>query len=361
MKLSLYTIVCNLIDYFGRILLNVDEYSRSKCEDELEFIVLDVSSEDMRIKVQTRLENISKTWNKKISVKYFPYAKDPGIYNMRLDVVNYCTGDYIACVDGDDHFVPNALEKIINIINNNYGYDIYEYSSQNIRESGVKLDITESYASIKTFNLSALEDADICCKFYLWNHVIKLDIYKRAISNLPKIKKTYCEDVMILFMIYKESKTYYGMHEIFHIRVFRSNSDSAQFNWTNRDIDDVISYPFVKIIYDVIDSDKLFKCDVIKNNSRYFFIGTFRKNDYYYLRHYCFRCLNLTNTDADHLSEDKIEYIVQKYKYFIESKITKFEEVYGAGSYEIMHKIILKYGRNLPRFLLDKYGVGLEV
>lgn len=358
MKLSLYTIVCNLFDYFNYILLNVDEYSRSECEDELEFVVLDVSSENIQIKVQTRLENISKTWNKKISVKYFPYEKDPGIYNMRLDAVNYCTGDYIACIDGDDHFVPKALEKIINIINNNYGYDIYEYSSKDIDEKGTLFKNRDSYNCIKTFGLSVLEDENICNKFYLWTHVIKSSIYKQVINDLPRIKKTYCEDIIILFTIYKLSKSYYGISETLHVRIVRLTSDSFEYNWTKRDMDDVISYPFVEIIYHTIDFNKLFNSnDVIKFNVRRYLIGVLRENDFEYLRHYCFRRLKLTDDDVKmYLTEDNIEYITKKY---IPSEIHKFEEIYGVGSYSDMYKFRSHNSdENRPYFyfLLDKYG-----
>ena len=375
MKLSLYTIVCNLLDYFCKILLNVEEYSKSEYEDELEFVVLDVSSEDMQIKVRSRLENISKTWNKKIIVRYYPYAKDPGIYNMRLDAVNYCTGDYIACIDGDDHFAPKAIEKIINTIKNNYGYDMYEYSSKDVNERNDFLRNRKSYNVIRTFDLSVLEDERICSSYCLWTHVIKSDIYKCAIRNLPRIYKTYSEDIMILFMVYKESKSYYGISDILHIRVLRSASDS-NWNWLKRDMDSVISYQFTEMVYSIIDHDKLFivneknysNCvDIIKSNIRQYLIGVFRENDFEYLRHYCFRQLNLTDDDVKkYLTEDNIEYITKKY---IPSEIHKFEEIYGIDSYSIMYKFrnnktrvyhnsddLFLNLRSYFYFLLDKYG-----
>lgn len=375
MKLSVYTIVCNQFSYFNDILLNVDEYARSNCKDELEFVVLDVSNESVQIGIQSRLREISKSWDDKITVKYYPYEKDPGIYNMRLDAVNYCTGDYIVCVDGDDFFKEHAFENMMIIIHNHFGYDIYEYSSDFVDELpdfSLKSNfIFKSNNIDESFDLSVLENTKISASFFLWQHIIKTDVYKRAIAKLPRFMCTYGEDIILSFVIFKESKSFYGIPDVLHVRRLRKNSDSSG-KWMKRDPELILSFNIMKIVYDIIDNDDLFKPDIINNNSsilynvRHCVIGRLRENDR--------QCIEQMVEELNSLNNLHWEEYHKKHEK-INRCITLFENTYGDGSWKTSNEVFYKvlrnqkdFKKNLDKYLqcayvymIDKYGVGLGV
>ena len=343
MKLSLYTIVCNALNYFEDILLNVDEYARSNCKDELEFIVLDVSKESIQIGVLSRLREISKNWGEKIIIKYYPYAKDPGIYNMRLDAINHCTGDYIACVDGDDFFKKHAFEIMMNYLHEHPNYDIYEYSSVFVNNENDIIngnyDKQRGFDTLKLdkhFNLSVLEDKELTKNVYLWLHIVKSSVYKLAVSKLPRLMCTYGEDVIIQFAIYVESKSFFSIQETLHVKRQFGNNDSFG-KFLHRSPELVLAFNLVNAIYHIIDSNEnIFKHSDIKNSVRQSIIGLLRENDLNYI-------------------------LYDKRKFDINTKdlINKFESVYGKGSWKFLNKLDRTRFAPHERKLVDKYGLGI--
>jgi glycosyltransferase involved in cell wall biosynthesis len=347
MKLSVYTITCNQFSYFNDILLSVDDYARSDCKDELEFIVLDTSDESTQIKVLSRLREISKNWDEKIIIKYYPYEKDPGLYNTRLDAVNHCTGDYIACVDGDDFFQGHAFETIINCLHTHPDYDIYRLSFKYICDIGYCYFVEDQHVYKhnkvinldKHFDLSVLENKELTENVYLWSYVVKSSVYKSAISKLPRLHNHifYGEDVIISFVIFANSKSIYGIEdEIYNKRCVVSSSLSIS-GWLCRSKESILAFDLVKIIYNIIDdpnNKEIFKNSDIKNNVRRIIIGLLRENDLEYILHNQNK-LNMTDI------------------------INEFESVYGKGSWKFLNN--LGKTRMLPheRPLVDKYGLGV--
>jgi glycosyltransferase involved in cell wall biosynthesis len=96
------------------------ETMKSQTCFDFEWIIVDGGSEDGTVDI---FSSLITSFDLKVDIK-----KDFGIYDAINRGILLSTCNYYLVVGSDDKLFPNAVEKIINSLNNNLGYDFYCFS-----------------------------------------------------------------------------------------------------------------------------------------------------------------------------------------------------------------------------------------
>ena len=80
-----------------------------------ELIIVDDSPETWEIRPQIRLA-VEKIANEDLRIKYIPHDKNSGACAARNTGIMHAKGEYIAFLDDDDEWVPEKLEKQLDIL-----------------------------------------------------------------------------------------------------------------------------------------------------------------------------------------------------------------------------------------------------
>ncbi len=122
--------------------------------------------------------------------------KNEGVASARNKGISIAKGDYIAFLDSDDIWMPNKLEKQIELLNKNWDVICSNYSTFNInglintRHSPKIIKYRDMLHSCFIGNLTGIYHAKKIGKFYQKN--IGSEDYLMWLSILKKTQKAYC-------------------------------------------------------------------------------------------------------------------------------------------------------------------------
>lgn len=122
-KISLITITYNSEKTIEDTLLSV---VKQNCED-IEYIIVDGGSTDSTLDIIERYKRY---------VTVLISEPDKGISDAFNKGIKIATGDIIGIVNSDDFLAENAIRTILNIVENNWDYDVYYGNSIMFSEKG---------------------------------------------------------------------------------------------------------------------------------------------------------------------------------------------------------------------------------
>jgi glycosyltransferase involved in cell wall biosynthesis len=152
---------------------------------DFELIIIDDCSTDNTLGIITGYERKNK------NITVIRHTENQTQHIARMDGVNISKGKYVLFLDGDDSFTKDAFFILFDIIQNNPGYDLYEFgyitqpSQKKIFPSFTGEERFVSYFTRDKYPVQTM-----------WNKVYSSDILKKAFSIMEKICiRQGCEDL----------------------------------------------------------------------------------------------------------------------------------------------------------------------
>lgn len=191
-KLSVVIPMYNVAQYLEKCIGSV--YNQGLEEEEFEIILVDDESSDNSVVIATSLTKYKK--NVTIICQ-----KNMGLGGARNSGVKQAVGKYLLFLDSDDWYLPNTLQCILSIANENQ-LDVLEFAAQGITANGKIiynkskfstkiLDGIEYYNSVRYMNSA-------CNKLY------KTDFLKK--NNLFFLERIFIEDFEFNTRVFVKTK-----------------------------------------------------------------------------------------------------------------------------------------------------------
>ena len=176
------------------------------CSFNVEVIIINDGSTDNTLKL------IETAYKKQIAEGLFKLISqdNAGVSVARNNGIKKAKGDYITFVDADDYILPSYLTEIFTKLNSN-PVDILEFGCISFK-TNADLHTREPIYTHNTFGsvntVDVINDIFNVSLFYPPLRVIKSSFFE---SNLFPEGIKFCEDLMLLQRIYRESKTIYAV------------------------------------------------------------------------------------------------------------------------------------------------------
>lgn len=219
----------------------------------VEVIIINDGSTDNTLKL------IETDYKKQIAEGFFKLISqdNAGVSVARNNGIKKAKGDYITFVDADDYILPSYFTEIFTKLKSN-PVDILEFGCISFKTNS---DI-HSASSIYTHNrfgslntIDVIEGIFSLSIFYPPLRVIKSSFFE---NNLFPEGIKFCEDLMLLQKIYRESKTIYHIKKPLY--AYRYNTEGATRNIKPEYISDMIGF------YSEIADDKASYMKFLKIN-----------------------------------------------------------------------------------------------
>lgn len=228
----------------------------AQCSDsfDVEVIIINDGSTDNTL---TLIEN---NYKKQIVQGFFKVInqENAGVSVARNNGIKKAKGDYIAFVDADDYILPGYFTEIFTKLNSN-PVDILEFGCISFKtnadiDKAPPIYTHNTFGSLKTIDvITNIFSASI---FYPPLRVIKSSLFE---NNLFPIGVKFCEDLMLLQKIYRESNTIYHIKKPLY--AYRHNNEGATRNIKPEYISDMIGF-YLEIADDKASYIKFLKVNV---------------------------------------------------------------------------------------------------
>lgn len=198
---------------------NSEKYIASSIEsvlrqtyNNIEIIIINDDSTDNTLRI---IQHIAKKNGKKI--KIFSLQKNMGAAFARNEGIARAMGEYIAFLDSDDLWLPEKIEKQINILNKTESalcftaYDMIDGNGYFIKHRSVKNQITFT---------DLLKENNI-----IFSSVL---CYTESISNLRFDSGCFHEDYLFLLQLLQKGIVVYGLNQT--LLQYRIHSSGKSFN-----------------------------------------------------------------------------------------------------------------------------------
>lgn len=227
----------------------------AQCSDsfDVEVIIINDGSTD------NTLTLIERNYKKQIVQGFFKLInqENAGVSVARNNGIKKAKGDYIAFVDADDYILPGYFTEIFTKLTSN-PVDILEFGCINFKNDA-DIHINPHTYTHNSFGLlrtcDVIHDVFNVSLFYPHSRVIKSSFFE---SNLFPVGIKFCEDLMLLQKIYRESMTIYHIKKPLY--AYRHNNEGATRNIKPEYISDMISF------YSEIADDKASYIKFLKVN-----------------------------------------------------------------------------------------------
>ena len=212
-KVSIIIPVYNVKQYLAEALDSVI----NQTYDNLEIIVVDDGSDDGS-------EIICEEYAQKDNRIKLIHRENGGLSAARNTGLDNMTGEYVAFLDSDDVFLPEAIKKSLNaLLSNNvdcvdFQHIIYRtISNKNLKNK-------KKYSLVPEGIYTRLEALELVANYKVsataWNKLYKREIW----DNIRYPEGHVYEDVYMLFKIIDKVKNIYFMNDILLLYRIRSNS-----------------------------------------------------------------------------------------------------------------------------------------
>ena len=267
------------------------------CENTIEFAINSIRNQIFKNYEIVLINDFSKDQSKKIIQKLknndsriilINNNKNMGILYSRNIGVLVSKGKYIFPLDNDDAFLDDKIFIRIYKEAEKYNFDVIGFKCiyGNIFNSE-KNDIFDDPFIIKKKNMIIYQPALSSLSFinndcHLWGKSIKNEIYKKAINKLGKKRSSiflcYAEDDIMIFLIFKLSKTF-KFSEIYGL--YHKISNKSASNTLPKDHILFSKILFLDVLFDFTENSIKDKEFVIKNAIIYknFFFSKFHLNE----------------------------------------------------------------------------------
>ena len=226
---------------------NVEKYIRRAISSilnqsfkDFQLIVVNDGSTDNTLNIINEFSNE----NSKITV--INHLKNESLHMVRLNGVAAATGKYIVFLDGDDYFAENAFAELYKSIQENPGYDIYEYG--HIRQPSGDIvfpALLDSNRFLLFFGRENSPWQSMCNKVFLST------LIKKAFASMEQVYITNIED------LYESIVVAFYTDRIFIIKkVIMNYQIGSGVSTTYRDYNKTIEY--LDSVKRVVDLVKLF-------------------------------------------------------------------------------------------------------
>ena len=205
MKLvSIIIPVYNIEKYIKKCIISVLEQTYKN----LEIIIVNDETPDESINIiKSLLDYRCKIINK----------KNGGLSSARNYGLEHANGDYVFFLDGDDWINPNAIELLVNYIEQ-YNVDIVQAEANYCYDTKVVIDKLESGYLSNDMVLEYFNQNNF--KTYVWNK-----LYKKEILNNIRFMNGYNhEDVIFTYFIAKKNPLVYNVSKSVYNYVQRNGS-----------------------------------------------------------------------------------------------------------------------------------------
>lgn len=220
----------------------------------VEVIIINDGSTDNTLKL------IETGYKKQITEGLFKLISqdNAGVSVARNNGIKKAKGDYITFVDADDYILPSYFTEIFTKLNSN-PVDILEFGCISFKTNADLLTrdpiyTHNTFGSVKTIDV--INDIFNVSLFYPPLRIIKSSFFE---NNLFPQGIKFCEDLMLLQKIYRESKTIYHIKKPLY--AYRYNSEGATRNIKPEYISGMIGF-YSKIADDKASYMKFLKINV---------------------------------------------------------------------------------------------------
>lgn len=154
-------------------------------------------------------------------VKYLEHTENKGLLEARRTLVMHASGEYILMLDSDDTFLPCTFTAL---------YDMVKWSHADIIQCTGKITYScdteminerarHRYWFVNNIHIGILLGDDILRYFiirheltcYMPVHLIKRELYLKALANIPETYIVMSEDYLQYYFICKYAKRYLGI------------------------------------------------------------------------------------------------------------------------------------------------------
>lgn len=185
----------------------------------IEVIIINDGSTDFSLQIAETYQG------KDDRIKIYSYENE-GQAEARNHGLSVATGDLISFVDSDDLLLPNSLQILKNIIDNNPKIDISE--GEIIKDKGLQELNDENNIKIKLFSSHEAIENILYQRELLPSPCGKL--YKTKLFNDIKFKKGIIyEDLDIFYKVYEKAKKISYINT--PVYVYRTNDESTLHTW----------------------------------------------------------------------------------------------------------------------------------
>ena len=124
MKISYAITVCNEFDEIQRLLKLLLTFKRS--EDEIVILYDEVNgTNEVRDYLKSIITGHTYSPLEDYPTRWYSYDFDGHFANMKNELTNMCTGDYIFQIDADEMVTPTMLENLSSILEVNSSVDVF--------------------------------------------------------------------------------------------------------------------------------------------------------------------------------------------------------------------------------------------
>lgn len=204
-----------------------------------EIIVVDDGSVDNSVEVIKSFKE----------VQLIQMEKNSGVLSAFLAGIRASHGDILAFLDGDDIWMPDKLEKVLNEFENDQNHMMVTHMHQWIDEQGKEMDVTDethlNCAKIVSATVNqkerdhllkrsilALKGIWLGSAFCIRRDTLDLEDYEKWVYSLQGKELTHQDQPLAAYLIYKNpSRTVSLIDErLFKYRVYATNSSGSSVN-----------------------------------------------------------------------------------------------------------------------------------
>lgn len=218
-KVSIITPVYNGEKYIERFINSIEKQTYSN----IELIIIDDGSIDLT------KEKINKHINLKtqIEIKYI-YQENAGQAAAIANGIKSVTGEYLVWADSDDYFEYDAINKMVNFLENNPDADLVRANAiERLEEDVTKISgymkVPIEYQDSKDIFEDAIFIKGINC--FCGVYMVRFDKYKKNNNNLYIYPGKEGQNWQLILPSVLNNKCYYLNEEVYNY-VIRKNSHS---------------------------------------------------------------------------------------------------------------------------------------
>ena len=188
----------------------VDDCSTDNSAD----VIRDFEKQDSRIKVIRNDVNL-------------------GTFETRKRGIMAAQGQYIMFADNDDWYDLNACEELYDYITQQK-VDILLYRARAVEPDGVAATLEKKNWDNKFNIVEETIISDHCHKIknrmtWLWNRIVKAEIYKEAFANSENVRLTFVEDAYSCWLIHYFAKSYTTLNKAYYNYDYISGTSNSEF------------------------------------------------------------------------------------------------------------------------------------
>jgi len=225
---------------------------------DFELIIVNDGSKDNTTNIINEISN----QNPKITI--INHSKNESLHIARSSGVAAANGKYVVFLDGDDYFEKNAFAELYKTIQENPGYDIYEYGY--IRQPSGEI-VFPSHSIPDRF--SAFFTKEYLPPPTMWNKVYLAALIKKAFASMEQVYLNNTEDTYESIVI-----AFYAKRIITIKKIITNYQTGSGVSTTYKDYNKTIE--FLQSIKTMSDLVKLFlyrnDIDINLDNLEYLFL-----------------------------------------------------------------------------------------